>query len=282
MLALMLLTAVQQQTLDTTVAVRPETRLEVHATAGSIDVKVWDRSAVQIVARPERGSIVRVETMGAVLRVSSRTPTGRIDLVSYEITVPRRMDLTLGRGDVDISVRGSDGALALAITAGKITVDSAGGSVNARSLQGPITVQHSRAKVLAHSDNAPVTLTGVTGEIDAESTGSHVTLTNVDSRSVRASSVGGVIQFSGPLHEDGKYDLMTHDGAVFIKTGTPVNATVNVASVGGGFNSPIPHEITDRRRQGIFTARFGNGRAQVSAESFGGAIHLDGYSGSAR
>lgn len=275
MLGLLLTLQLAQTALDTTITVRPDTRLEVQASAGSIDVRIWDRSAVRIVARPERGAVVSALLDGAVLRVSARTPSGGLDLVDYEITVPRRMNLTLGQNDVDIAVHGTEGSVDASITSGKIEVNGGRGVVSLRSFQGPITLTGARGTVRAVSSVGPVTLRDVVGDVEAMSNSSHVTLVAVDSRNLRASSIGGVIQFSGPLHQDGRYSLTAHSGSVFVRTAVPVNATVAVATVGGAFASPLSYTVTERRRANIFTARFGNGGAQVSLESFSGALVLE-------
>ena len=276
MLVPILLTlAVQHAPLDTTVAVRSDTRLEVSLSAGSINVKVWDRSAVRIVARSDRGTVATAELDGAVLRVRARTPGGGIDVADYEITVPRRMSLTLGRGDVDITVRGTEGAVDASVTSGSITVEGGRGSVSLHSFQGSIEVRGARASVTAESTTGAIRLNDVVGDVAITSNSNHLTLEGVDSRNLRARSISGVIRFSGPLHQDGRYVLTTHSGSVFARTPVPINATVAVATVGGAFNSPLPYSVTERRRQNIFTARFGSGGAQVSLETFTGAIFVE-------
>jgi hypothetical protein len=243
--------------------------------AGSIVVRMWDQNAVRVVARPERGAVVSAVLDGAVLRVNARVPGGGIDLVDYEITVPRRMNLTLGRNDVDIIVHGTEGSVNATITSGRIEITGGRGDLSLRSFRGPIIVTGARATVIAESSTDSVTLRDVVGDVQAKSNSHHVTLTEVDSRNLRASSIAGVIQFSGPLHEDGRYTLTSHSGSVFIRTPVPVNATVAVATVGGAFASPLPYTVTERRRANIFTARFGNGGAQVSLESFTGGLILE-------
>ena len=275
LLVLLLTLPVQQASFDTTVSVPSDTRLEAMASAGSIDVKVWDRSAVRIVARPERGAVVSAILDGAVLRVNARVPGGGIDLVSYEITVPRRMNLTLGRNDVDITVQGTEGNVNATITSGRIEVSGVQGDLSLRAFRGPIIVTGTRGTVIAESAMDSVTLREVVGDVQAKSNSHHVTLTDVDSRNLRASSIAGVIQFSGPLHEDGRYTFTSHSGSVFVRTPLPVNATVAVATVGGAFASSIPYTVSERRRATIFTARFGNGGAQVSLESFSGGLILE-------
>jgi hypothetical protein len=276
MLATLLLALTPLQApFDTTVAVRPDTRLVVSASAGTIDVKVWDRSEVRIVARPERGAVAYAELDGAVLRVGARTPGGGFDLVSWEVTVPRRMGLTLGRGDVDITVHGTEGSVDASISSGLIRIEGGRGTVALRSFQGHLEVKDARATVTAESSLGRIYVGNVMGDVDVRSNSNHVTLENVDSRNLRAASIGGVIRFSGPLHPDGRYTLTAHSGSVFVKSGAPINATVSVATVGGAFSSRLPYTVTDRRRQGIFTARFGDGGAQVSMESFSGGLVVE-------
>lgn len=263
----------QQAPLDTTIAVTADTRLEAFASAGTIDVKVWDKNAVRLVARPERGAVVTARLDGVVLRIGASAPGGGsgIDLVSYEITVPRRMNLTLGRNDVDITVTGTEGSVDASITQGKIAVTGGRGVITLKSVQGPIELSGARGTVHVESQTGQVTLRDVQGDVDARSNLYHVTLEQVDSHNLKASSVGGVIRFSGPVYADGHYTLTTHSGSVFFTSTTPLNATVAVATVTGAFAAQ-GYEVTDRRRAGIFTARFGNGAAQVSLESFNGGI----------
>ena len=276
MLTAMLLGLVTVQApFDTTVSVHPDTRLEVIASAGSIDVTVWDRSDVRIVARPERGARVEVMLDGAVLRVRARVPSGGIDLVSYEITVPRRMNLTLGRNDVDILVHGSEGSVDASITSGKISIDGGRGTVSLRSFQGPIELKNARGTVTAESSLGPISMADVVGDVEAKSNSNHLTLQNIDSRNLRATTVAGVIRFSGPVHENGRYALMTHSGSVFVRSTVPINATISVATVGGGFSTRLPYTVTEQRRKGIFTAKFGNGGAQVTMESFDGGLVVE-------
>ena len=275
LIAMLLVQATQQAPFDTTIAVRPETRLEVTASAGTIDVKVWDRNAVRIVARPERGTQVQAVLDGVVLDVRARTPTGGIDLVGYEITVPRKMNLTLGRSDVDITVHDTEGSVDASITSGKIVIEGGRGAVSLRSFEGPIEVRSARATVTAESTIGRITLSDVVGDVDVRSNSNHVTLENVDSRNLRATSISGMVRFSGPLHPDGRYTLTSHSGSVFLKSPPPINASIDIATVGGAFSSAILHTVTYRTRKGIFIARFGNGAAQVTMESFMGGLVVE-------
>ena len=261
--------------LDTTIAVKPETRLEVSAAAGAIDVKTWDRAAVRVIAKPSRGAEPEATLDGAVLRVSAHSPGGRIDLVDYEITVPRRMALKLGWGDVDITVRDAEGPIEVRSSAGKITIGGGRGTVNVETIDGTIAIRHAQGRITARSSNGAVAIDSSSGDVDALSTTSQVTLTAIETHNLKATSVGGVVRFSGPLFADGRYDLSSHSGSIWVKAPAPINATVSVATVSGAFSSALPSDSVEQRRRGIFTARFGDGRAQLSLESFNGGIVLE-------
>jgi len=262
---------------DTVIAVPPDTRLEVPLSAGTVEVDTWDRDAVQIVAIPERGGSLAAELQGRVLRVLVRTPGGGIDLARLHLTVPRRMSLTLGRGgDLDVIVRGAQGSVDATIGSGKIDVEGGLGAVLLRSFDGAITLRGARASVTIETTMGPIRVADVVGEVDASSNSNHVTLENVDTRNLRVKSISGTIRFRGPLHPDGRYTLIGHSGSVFVTSPLPINATVAVASVSGAFTSPLPYTVIERQRSNIFTARFGNGSAQVSMESFIGGLVLDG------
>jgi len=261
--------------LDTTIVVKPDTRLEVSAAAGSIGIRTWDRAAVRVVARPSRGGEPEATLDSAVLRVSAHSPGGRIDLVDYEITVPRRMALKLGWGDVDITVQQTEGPVEVRTSAGKIMIDGGRGTISVETIDGVIAIRHAQGRITARSSNGAVAIDSSSGDVDALSTTSHVTLTAIETHNLRATSVAGVVRFSGPLFPDGRYDLSSHSGSIWVKAPAPINATVSVATVSGAFSSALPYDVVERRRRGIFTARFGDGRAQLSLESFNGGIVLE-------
>ena len=121
----------------------------------------------------------------------------------------------------------------------------------------------------------PVTLSDIVGDVEVRSNSNHITMERIDTRNLRATSIAGVIRFSGPLYADGRYVLTGHSGSVWVRSPLPINATVWVATAGGAFSSRVPYTITERRRQNIFTARFGSGGAQVTLESFTGGLVVE-------
>src|SRR5437773_1036894 len=96
---------------DTTLSVRPGTRLDVNNFGGEIAVQVWDKNAVRVEATHSSRVQVSIEGSGSIVEVRARSLRGvplpgRVD---YRITVPRWMALVLSGIYTDVSVEGSRG-----------------------------------------------------------------------------------------------------------------------------------------------------------------------------
>jgi DUF4097 and DUF4098 domain-containing protein YvlB len=182
------------------------------------------------------------------------------------------MSVKLGTGDVDVTVNGTAADVSVLNYRGTIDVTAGRGISSLKSTLGEVKVRGARGNVHAESTYENVTVEDVVGDVDVRSSSKHITLTRVDSRNLNAETVAGVIRFSGPFHADGHYAFATHMGSIWASVTNGIHATVSVATVSGAFSSSLPYRVTDRRRQGIFTAVFGNGDALVAIETFAGAI----------
>jgi len=256
---------------DTVFRVPKDTRVAVTLAAGSVIVNGWDRADVEIKAEPRGRTQVQSVLDGAVLRVSGRAATG-VDYANIIINVPRAMSIKLATGDVDITVRDSEGELNILNYRGLIDVAGGRGAVLLKSTLGEIRLSGARGHIEAETTHENVTLIDVAGDVQAKSSSKHVTLNRVDTRNLDAETVAGVIRFTGPFHADGHYSFATHMGSIWATVTGDVDATVSVATVSGAFSSALPYRVTDRRRAGIYTAVFGEGKAQVEMESFAGAM----------
>ncbi len=257
--------------IDTTIAVSASAQFRLDASAGKVSVRVWDRNAVRIVARPLNGTTVRVEGGANFVNVLG-VAGSRIDDAEYQVTVPRRMPVTVGTGDLAVDVEGCEGGVVARNYSGRIAIGKTKGPLTVKSVLGEVVIQDASGRVSAQSQFAPVRLTDVNGDIDVEGSASHLYLTRVDAKTLSASTVSGVIWFSGPFHNDGRYSFSTHSGSVFMTVPEPVNATVHVSTVSGAFSSSLAMTREEGARRGSFTVRFGNGAANVDAETFNGGI----------
>ena len=256
---------------DTTIAVTASTQFRLEASAGRVAIRAWDRLAVRVVATPVRGTTVRVTSSPNLVSVNGGAG-GRIDDAEYEITIPRRMSVTVGSGDLSIDITGCECDITAKNYSGTISVQQVKGTLVAKSVMGEVSLQNIVGRISAQSQNAPIRLTDVQGDVEAEGSAHHIYLTRVDAKTLTASTVSGVIWFSGAVHADGRYSLATHSGSVFLTVAEPFNATLHVTTVSGGFSSSLPSTREDGPRRGRFTVKFGTGAANVDVETFNGGI----------
>ena len=134
--------------------------------------------------------------------------------------------------------------------------------MRALSISGAVEIRCVRGRVDVSNAEGPVTLAGVNGDVNINST-------------------TGAIRFAGPLSEDGRYHLKSMSGDVEMWTGGGAGApgfTVVLSSYRGTVETDFPirntrssqHDSADHRLMG----RFGNGRAQITLDSFDGAVRL--------
>ena len=271
-LALAALAALQQT--DTTVAVRPGSRLEIDNFGGEIAVRAWDRSEVRLHAEHSSRDRIEVSADGQVVTVRASNRRGPPQSVEYDVTVPKGMALTLSGLYTDIKVTGVEAEISAETVQGEITVTGGSGYVSLKSVQGAVTLESCRGRIEVSSVNEGVTVRGCNGDINAETVNGDIELTGIESSAVDASTVNGDITYEGALRDAGRYRLSTHDGDVNVTIPARSNASVTVATLNGDFESCFPVQLTGVTPRHRFTITLGSGSAKVELESFNGDIKL--------
>jgi hypothetical protein len=122
-------------------------------TNGGVNVSGWDRSEVQIRAKvwADAGSEVRAQEIEKAVRI--RVDGGRISAdgpdtgrrerwgVSYELMVPRAMDLDLETRNGGVSVTDVSGDIRFQAMNGGVHLARVGGDVRGRTMNGGLTVE---------------------------------------------------------------------------------------------------------------------------------------------
>ena len=262
-------------TTDTTVAVRPDTRLEMHLLGGDIVVHTWNRPAVRIEADlPERDRL-NVDYSGAVLQVGASSRRGGPHSVDFTLTVPAAMDLTLSGTYSDITVDGTTGRVSLETVQGDVSLRGGGGLVTVPSVSGDVNVSGVRGQLEAHSTNGTVDAEDVTGSVNAETVNGDIKLRDIRSDDVTATTVNGDIEYRGTIRDNGQYRLSNHNGDVTVAVPAGANASVTVSTFNGDFDSDFPVTLAGGRQGKRFTFTIGTGSATLDLESFQGSIRLE-------
>jgi hypothetical protein len=259
---------------DTTIAVRPGTRLDVNNFGGSITVKAWNHSTVRVQADHSSHDEIEIAAGPTVVSVRASTRRGGPHSVDYIISVPAATSLTLSGVYTDITVEGVSGEIAAETVQGEVTVHGGSGNMTLKSVEGAVTLTDAKVRsVDLNTVNDNITVSNVAGDITAESVNGDVELTNIDASNVEVTSVDGAVRYSGTIKDGGRYSLSTHDGDVELGVPPATNATVSVSTFDGDFETDFPVSVTNTTKR-RFTFTLGSGSARVELESFDGNIHL--------
>jgi hypothetical protein len=285
----------QRESTDTTLSVPPRGRLELENLSGEILVSAWDRSAMRVQAEHGPRTCVQVDvrpatvTLRTVRRIRIPDPgdlrharVGEIEIpsrVDYRLTVPRWMSLRLSGVNSRISVEGVDGDVSAEAVTGSVTLRGGRGAIRANSINGGVEVTGVRGSVEAGSVSEGVILRDVEGRVRVETVSGDVDLERIVSDDVEASAVTGDLRYSGVLRPGGSYHLESHSGDLTVILPDHPDVAVSVSTYSGEFRSSFPVQskstftsVRGRGREFDFT--LGDGRAELSLESFSGLIRL--------
>lgn len=261
---------------DTTIIVPAGARLDVHTMAGEIVVRTWERNEVRVQAEHSSRQRVRVWNEGSIVRVAAESNRAGPQIVDYEITVPARMDLSLGGVSVDVDVEGTQGQVDATTVNGDIRVVGGSGRLALQAVNGSIEVRDAQGTVDAGAVNGSVRVRGVRGPVDVETVSGRIVLEEIESNNVLASSVSGRIFYDGVVANGGRYSFSTHSGSITLAVPRNLNATVSVAQVSGSISSSFAavQTASTGRRERRQTYTIGTGAAVVEAETFSGGIRI--------
>jgi len=258
---------------DTTVTVKPGTRLVVDNFGGSVAVSTWAKNAVRIEAEHSTRAVVEIETRDNTLRVSSSGRRGPPPATDYTITMPKGTELRVSGVYTDVSVDGSEADVRAQTVKGDISLRGGRGFISLQSVQGSVRVRAARGRLELSSVNDGVDAADVEGEIRAESVNGDLVLAGVTSSMVEASTVNGDICYQGVIAKDGHYRFATHNGDIRLGLPDDASATVSVSTFEGDFESVFKATLFDTGRK-RFNFTLGSGSAEIALESFQGTIRL--------
>jgi DUF4097 and DUF4098 domain-containing protein YvlB len=197
--------------------------------------------------------------------------------VDYEITAPSWMPVRIEGTYNFVTIEGAQAEVFANTVRGDVVIRGGTGVITAKSVEGEVDIQGARGKVTVSSVNEKVKIADSSGEITAETVNGDITMTGIDSKSVDASTVNGDIVYEGKIADGGHYAFNTHNGDISLGLPDGANATFSLRTYNGTVSTDFTLAGFDRhqaQRGRRVTATLGNGSADVTLETFGGAIRL--------
>jgi DUF4097 and DUF4098 domain-containing protein YvlB len=261
-------------TVDTLLPLARNGAVEIQLHAGEIIVTGWSRSEVKVRAESERGQ-VRVDVSPSYIEIGTRGVRSRHGDTRVEVSVPEGTRLTVAAGSADVSVRGVKGEVDVTTTTGDVVIDDASTRVSFESMSGDVQISRVQGDLRGEAMSGEIGVTDVSGGVEIETVSGDLTLHNVRSRSVRAESVSGSVEFEGRTERGGRYDFASHSGDVRLVLPQTLGALISVETFNGTIDSDFPITLNPGQRHGReFEFQVGDGGARIGASSFSGGIYI--------
>ncbi|HET7584771.1 MAG TPA: DUF4097 family beta strand repeat-containing protein [Gemmatimonadaceae bacterium] len=268
--------------LDTTVTVQRGGRVSLGIVSGRIIVTAGSGSSVRIHATLEDGGRFRFRATDSGAELGVEADDHELGDAHVEVSVPAGVLIAANTVSGDISVRDTRGVVEAHTVSGDVAVTGAAERVSAESVSGDVEVRGVTASVRAQSVSGNVQAENVSGDVQGETVSGDIILHDVRSRSARASTTSGDVEYDGTIGGDGRYEFQSHSGDVRISLPSGADATVTVETFSGELDSDVPitlqpgQVMTPSRR---LSFKVGNGSGQLSVRSFSGDITIRRGSG---
>jgi DUF4097 and DUF4098 domain-containing protein YvlB len=261
-------------TVDTLLPLSRNGAIEIRLHGGEIIVTGWSRSEVRVRGTSERGQL-RVEASPSHIEIGGHEMRGRLGDTRVEVSVPEGTRLSVSGNSSDVSVRGVKGEVEVTTMSGDVVIDDASSRVGFESVSGDVQISRVQGDLRGEAMSGEIDVTDVTGEVEIETVSGDLTLRNVRSKSVRAESVSGSVEFDGRTEAGGRYDFASHSGDVRLVLPAALGAMISVETFSGTIDSDFPITLQPGQRHGKqYEFQVGDGGARIDATSFSGGIYI--------
>ncbi len=180
-----------------------EGRVHIANTAGSVTVKAWDASQVQVTGT--LGNKVKELVFSAsgdniTIKVVVPKRGGRGIEAHLTVSVPRASRLDIDAVSAEVRVLNVEGQIEAATVSGALAIDQAKSPVKASSISGDVSVSANAPSVSAQTSSGKATVSGTIAALEAETvSGGLVISAAMDS--ARIKTVSGDVRVEGSVKE---------------------------------------------------------------------------------
>jgi DUF4097 and DUF4098 domain-containing protein YvlB len=295
---------------DRTLKVSGPVTLSVTSGSGSVAVTAGTDASVHVVGtirgNTRRGKWSDADVERAVRAIEAKPPIvqngstiglGAIEdeeiaqqvSISWEVTVPRRTELTVKTGSGSQKVAALAGPVTATSGSGSITIGAVEAAVDVRTGSGSIDVEGARERVNATSGSGTITLGAVSGKVAINTGSGSISVSKAAEATVDVSTGSGEIEItgltggltanaaSGSIHITGTptADWQLHSSSGSIVLGIPLGTAFRVQANTSSGSIDTDHKLTVThagRRE--LTGAVGAGGVLVSARTSSGSIRI--------
>lgn len=282
--ALLLALPADARDVSETLDAAPDGRVKISNVSGSIDVRGWSRSAVEVTG--ELGDDVEeliFDRNGDTVQIKVKTPerSGRFTDASADlvIQIPSRSTIEVAAVSADIDVRAVRGEQNLRSVSGDIDAEGFAGDIEVETVSGDIELQGDgeTARTVMKSVSGDVSGERIAGELIATSVSGDVGLIDTRLSSGGFETVNGDITVRMALMRGGRIDAETVNGDVNFEFDGDLSADFDIDTFNGEIDNCFgpKAERTSKYAPG-WELRFahGGGDGRVRIKTLNGDINI--------
>jgi DUF4097 and DUF4098 domain-containing protein YvlB len=241
--------------------------ITVHNPNGTIIVRAWTKSEVDVVANRATGHVeVDAEQTGNRVDILTHQLSDSVApqdiLADYEISVPE---------DAELQIHNDSGTVTVANVLGDMNVETVGAAVDLADAAGYLSVKTVGGSFQCRR---------CAGRLEVSSISGNFRFIDVRSYNVRAQTSTGNILFDGEFLPNGMYHLKNYNGVIEVRFSPGDSFDLSATSLKGKVNNEAkltppshPQHLIQRFGNSLF-GTFNAGRAKVELTSFNGTINL--------
>lgn len=266
--------AAGQHRLSDTRPLEPGGNFKVHALAGSVQLRGWDRDSVRV-----EGTLDDAARRGFYFGASGAS--GKLGIegdgeAKLIVTLPRGTTVWIKTAGGEIAVSGMEGGLDLYSVTGSVRVEGSPRSLYAESMAGAIRVRGSPRTIRAKSGSGAIEVLGGGTDVDLSSVSGSVTVVaEAPLRRATLETVGGRVLLTGALDRRGVVNIRSHDGPVELALPRDGDADFLLGTLEGSLTNQLTRGAV-RKSSGLkgreLTFTSGRGGAEVTVRTFSGAV----------
>lgn len=248
-------------------------RVVVTGLSGSVSIQPVDGSELGVTTG-RRTDRVAVRRSGGRVVVTAEARDGGRRPMDVLLRLPTWVDVQVDGIDLDVSVRGGEGAVTIGTVDGDVRIEGTGGEVRATTIEGEIVAEATRGPVELSSHADDITVLAARGPVEAGTLDGDIRIVDAASSAVTAETQSGDIDFAGAVLNGGTYRFYLHSGDALLTLPTELSARVRVSTFHGDFESDFPVMVSGFTSGRAFDFTVGGGDAEIVVEAFDGEIRL--------
>jgi len=271
-----------ESSVDRKVAADPKGEVVISNVSGSVDVRGWDRSEIQV--KGELGDDVDrvdVESSGGRTFIKVILPRGshHDGDATLEIQVPRMSSLDVTTTSADLNSKGVLGNQQLKTVSGEITAEISGEDSEVRSVSGDITV-HGSGKPInlrVSSVSGGLDLTNGAGKLDVVTVSGDARVQAREASEIRGRTTSGNLERNGKLTRDARVDVEGVSGDLTLRLSAPGGLNADIESFSGDIEGCLAKGVERMSKYGPGTRlslRTVENGPRVRAKTLSGDIEI--------